>query len=142
MRAGGVLEALEQLLRLELPREALARVLLGGVERAVLRRLCPHCRVPRPLEEAEAACLGAAAGTEIRAPAGCPRCGDGFLGRRTAYGVWPADEALSTWIRVPEAPPPAAGELSLERAVRRAVLAGEVDLEEADPWLSPPLEDR
>ena len=131
VRAGGGLEALEQLLRFEVEREALARSLLGLIERAVLRRLCPHCRGGRVLQAGEAEELGVAEGVEIGVRDACQVCGDGFLGRRAVFGLWPADESLAAWIRAPEAPPvQSQGGLSLAHAVRQAVLEGEVELAE------------
>lgn len=138
MHAATALDGLGQLFRLEIDRPGLTRVLLGVVERAALRRLCSACRAGRPLEPSEAEMLDTDPTTNISAARTCDQCGDGFSGRRYLCGLWPADDALTGWIRAadPQARPPAApAELSLGYAARQAVLDGEVLLEEALPFL-------
>ena len=133
MRAGNIIEAVQKLLEFEIDRAALSRVLLGGTDKAVVRRLCPQCAQRRLLRDEEAARLNAAVGDGVGTPAGCSACGNGFVGRRPVYGLWPADAELAAWIADPQADPPLApiGSESLTAALRRAVLDGEATPEEA-----------
>ena len=136
LRTPGGVEALQLLIGHGLSRDALARTLLGVVERAALRQLCPHCRVRRDASAEEGALLGAlsAAVWEAR---GCEACGDGYLGRRMVYGVWPADGALAEAIRLPDVSAVRLSQLRdesevcMRTAVREAVLAGQVSIEDA-----------
>lgn len=132
------LDGLGQLLRFEMDRQALSRALLGVVERAVMRRLCPACRTSRPPTPEEAALLDVAPEAEIGVAQRCDHCGDGFSGRRYLCGLWPTDDGLAPWIRraAPDSPLPAPPpELSLAAAARQAVLEKDALLEEALPFL-------
>ncbi len=133
IRAGNTTKAVQKLLDFELDRAALGRALLGGIDKAVVRRLCPRCSQCRPLRDEEAAQLGVAIGTEGRTPVGCSVCGDGYVGRRPVYGLWTVDAELTAWIADPQAELPhlPIDSESLTAALRRAVLAGEVTPEEA-----------
>ncbi len=137
MRAGSMIEAVQKLLEFEIDRAALSRVLLGGTDKAVVRRLCPQCTRRRPLQDEEAARLNAAVGDEVGTPVGCSACGNGFVGRRPVYGLWLADAELAAWIGDPQAAPPLppTGPESLTAALRRAVLDGEATPEEALAFL-------
>ena len=133
VRSSGAFNALEQLFRFEIDRETLAAGLAAVVERTVLRRLCPHCRDTRPLEQGEGDQIGLPSATEVGVAKGCERCGDGYLGRRTIYGIWLADKGLTTWIRTEEGrerPPPACGELALAAGIRHALKELEISLED------------
>ena len=136
-RAPGGVEMLLHLVELGLSRDSLARALLGMVERVALRRLCPHCRTSREATSEEAELLGASVPLEVGRSQRCDVCGDGFLGRRVLYGLWPMDEDLGQRIRSLEPPGTALIEwrdrhpLSVKGAVREAVLAGDVLLEDA-----------
>ncbi len=133
MRAGNIIEAVQKLLEFEIDRAALSRVLLGGTDKAVVRRLCPQCAQRRLLRDEEAARLNAAVGDEVGTPAGCSACGNGFVGRRPVYGLWSADAKLAAWVADPQVDPPLppVGAESLTAALRRAVLDGEATPEEA-----------
>lgn len=137
VRAGTMIEAVQKLMEFEIDRSALGRALLGGVDKVVVRRLCPRCAQRRPLRDDEAARLGAVVGDEVGTPVGCSACGDGYVGRRSVYGLWPADTELAAWIADPQADPPLppAGPDSLTAALRQAVLDGEVTPEEALAFL-------
>ena len=43
VRAGNMIEAVQKLIDFEIDRAALGRALLGGIDKAVVRRLCPQC---------------------------------------------------------------------------------------------------
>ena len=137
MRAGNMIEAVQKLLDFEIDRAALGRALLGGVDKAVVRRLCPQCAQRRSLREDELARLGAEVGDEVGTPVGCLVCGDGYVGRRSVYGLWLANAELAAWIADPQTDPPLppAGPESLTAALRRTVLNGEATPEEALAFL-------
>lgn len=79
------------------------RFLIGAtvrlcVAQRLVRRLCGHCRRPRPLLLEEAAALGrpADAGRTVYDPAGCLYCANrGYAGRLGLFELFPVDEALS-----------------------------------------------
>jgi type IV pilus assembly protein PilB len=69
------------------------------VAQRLLRRLCRHCRIPRPLTEEEAVYINhpELAGTTIYEPSGCIYCGDrGYSGR---IGLYELLELSSEWAR-------------------------------------------
>lgn len=136
IRAASGLDGLRQLLSWEIDRHLLSQNLLGVAEWIRLRRLCAHCRERRSLEPHEAREIGVQEGSPVGVRKGCQVCGDGFLGRRTVYGLWRVDRELATWIRTPEASLEQleghlSGDLSLRHTVRQAVLDEEVEWEEA-----------
>ena len=140
MSASSALSALAALVADEVDRRAIANSLLGVVESRAFRRLCPHCRVLRSATDAEIGQTGLDSGAQIAEPQACDRCGDGYLGRRLLFGVWPWDETLAAWLSASEqasepVPMPPAG-LALEQAARQAVLTGEIYWAEALPHLT------
>ena len=143
MRASGGPEAILQLIRFELDRDGLARALLGLVERASLRRLCPHCRVARAVVSEEADRLGIPDTAQLYESPGCDACDDGFLGRRALYGLLQMDGELADLVRSADIPAAALeawrekGALSLPAAVRAALLNGEISPEDAGAFLRP-----
>ena len=86
-----MIEAVQRLLDFEIDRASLGRVLLGGVDKAVVRWLCPQCAQRRPLRDDELVRFGAALSDEVGTPVGCSACGDGYVGRRSVYGLWLAE---------------------------------------------------
>ena len=109
-------------------RQALTRALLGGVERVVVRRLCPQCRVRSRLAAEEAAALGFKTDAAAARAAGCTRCRDGYSGRRAVYGLWHDGPELARALTAGpnERYSSASGEQDFEEAVRGAVVDGEV----------------
>ena len=142
VRAAGGVEALVQLRDYELNRDGLARSLLGLVERMGMRRLCGHCRARRPVEADEAALLDVSEDAAVWEARGCDVCGDGYFGRRMLYGVWVMDESLAALVRSPEGVVEGleawrdSNAFSLGHAAREAVLAGDITVDDARPWLS------
>ncbi|MFT5088155.1 MAG: type II secretory ATPase GspE/PulE/Tfp pilus assembly ATPase PilB-like protein [Candidatus Latescibacterota bacterium] len=137
--ASGNLPALESLASGGSDRQVFVRALLGMVESVALRRLCPHCRTMQPASDDAVEKVNIEPGVAIGEAQGCECCGDGYLGRRLLFGVWPLDEQLVEWASTlePRAVPPAPlGELSLQQAMRLAVLDGEVHWSEALPYLA------
>lgn len=133
VRSVGFVEAVLYLIDLEISRAGLAQVLLGGVERWALRRLCPMCRAIRESSFDERAFLGDSI-TRVFEPQGCDVCGDGFMGWTRRFGIWPVDAALADAVRNLERPGPGTpliewgmhNNLSFVHAVRSAVIDGEV----------------
>jgi len=69
------------------------------VAQRLVRRLCPHCRIPRPLTEREAFALGRPDLTRlvVYEPGGCVYCiGKGYAGRPGLYEMLPLK---SEWAR-------------------------------------------
>ena|GEM_PF-227977 len=69
------------------------------VAQRLVRRLCPHCRIPRPLAEREAFALGRPdlARVTVYEPGGCVYCmGKGYAGRLGLYEMLPLK---SEWAR-------------------------------------------
>ncbi|HWB00849.1 MAG TPA: GspE/PulE family protein [Pirellulales bacterium] len=77
-----------------------ATVRLAAAQRLV-RRLCVHCRRPRPLTTEEAAALNRldAAGQMVYDPVGCLYCANrGYVGRLGLFELFPSDEEVSRQI--------------------------------------------
>ncbi|MBE0434358.1 MAG: Flp pilus assembly complex ATPase component TadA [Methylomicrobium sp.] len=76
-----------------------AAALRLAVAQRLLRRLCKHCRIIRPLTEAEAIALGRIdlAGRSVYEPTGCVYCGNrGYSGR---IGLYELLELRADWAR-------------------------------------------
>ncbi len=77
--------------------------LIGAISRLyiaqrLVRRLCPHCRQPKPLSETEALALSQPerVGQTIYWPGGCRYCaGSGFAGRTGLFELLPFDGRLA-----------------------------------------------
>ena len=116
----------------------LSSSLIGVVAQRLVRLLCPKCKTPHELNEAERAALGIVNGNryEVFAPVGCENCnGTGYYGRSGIYELLLIDETLRTLIH------DSASEHDLEKHARtltpsirddgrRRVLAGDTSLAE------------
>ena len=134
MAADRLPAAVEHLAALGADAPSLTRTLAGGVERVVLPRVCPDCRVVRPISSAEADQLGLDPALSVGQPDGCGRCRDGYAGRRTVYGLWHDGPELAR--RVADSGDQlgyASGELDFKEALRRAVVDGEIAPADAAP---------
>ncbi len=88
--------AITRLLDLGIPPYLAAATLRLVVAQRLVRRLCPHCRRPRPLGALEARALGssAEAGSVAHVAVGCARCKrTGFSGRSGLFECFHLDEA-------------------------------------------------
>ena len=77
----------------------IAAALRLAIAQRLLRRLCTHCRIPRPLTEQEAISIfhPELAGTQVYDPTGCVYCGDkGYAGRIGLYEILELNES---WAR-------------------------------------------
>lgn len=107
-------------------------MLLGGVERVLVRRLCPDCRSPTRLTTDEAPALGVGADATAARPVGCSLCRSGYAGRRAVYGLWSDGPELAARLSAPDEPAPSAsGERDFAEALRNAVIDGEVTAADA-----------
>ena len=82
----------------------LAASLRGVLSQRLVRRLCPHCRVPAVASEADLRALGSAArriGDRAlwAAGTGCDACLKGFMGRVGIFELYMIDEAAQSVIR-------------------------------------------
>jgi general secretion pathway protein E len=116
----------------------LSSSLIGVVAQRLVRLLCPKCKIPHELNEAERAALGVVNGNhyEVFGPSGCEHCnGTGYYGRSGIYELLLIDETLRTLIH------DNASEHDLEHHARtltpsirddgrRRVLAGDTSLAE------------
>jgi general secretion pathway protein E len=78
-----------------------AATLRVSVAQRLVRRICQHCRVPRPLSAAEAKMLGNpnAAGQTVYDPKGCLYCaGRGYTGRLGLFEFMPMDPTMGALI--------------------------------------------
>lgn len=74
----------------------IAAALRLAIAQRLIRRLCRHCRIPRPLTEAEALAIfhTELAGTEVYDPSGCVYCGNkGYAGRIGLYEILELSES-------------------------------------------------
>ncbi|MBM83507.1 MAG: hypothetical protein CMJ78_23355 [Planctomycetaceae bacterium] len=84
-----------------LQRFLIAATLRLAVAQRLVRQLCTHCRMPRPLAAEEATFLGRtdAAGATIYDARGCVYCaGSGFIGRVALIELFDCDEDVSRLI--------------------------------------------
>ncbi|KRD31384.1 type II secretion system protein E [Lysobacter sp. Root916] len=97
--------AITRLLDLGVPHYLVASTLNGVLAQRLVRTLCPHCKRPGPLGEAEWQTLlgiGQAppSGAGAQAPVGCLECRrTGYLGRVGLYELLPITPALRRMIR-------------------------------------------
>jgi len=90
--------AIPRLLDSGIPPDIMAGNIIGIIAQRLLRRLCPHCRVPDWPDAAERVLLGENSGQEqlrlFRAK-GCEHCGfQGYRGRLAIMELLPIDGAL------------------------------------------------
>jgi general secretion pathway protein E len=116
--------ALTRLADMGLDRFLIAATLRLAVAQRLVRRLCAHCRRPRPLAEAEALALGfpEAAGAMVYDAGGCMYCADrGYVGRLGLFELLPFDEAMARLVAE------GAGEGEIVREARRRSVPRLVD---------------
>lgn len=92
--------AVTRLLDLEVPPFLLSSTLVGVMAQRLLRRICPHCKIPAALTADQMAALGVMGATGDRfvgtaAGQGCVQCrGTGYLGRMGIFEVLDFEEKL------------------------------------------------
>lgn len=132
--------AVTRLLDLGVPPYLIKATLLGVVAQRLVRRLCPHCKVPAAVEpEAWAELVGGQLERpgEIRQPVGCLECREtGYLGRLGLYEIMLLTPAIQKLIgdRTDPADVRAQalkdGMISLRMSGAQKIAAGLTDLEE------------
>ena len=124
------------------PSYLIAASLTGAAAQRLVRILCPFCRRPEKTDPQRREQLRQLTGQEIEtiwhAP-GCPRCGGtGCIRRRAVYEIMEADGSIKEMIRrgasVQElrGHQRKAGFLPLKDYAVRLLLAGDIDIEEAE----------
>jgi general secretion pathway protein E len=108
LHTNGAVSAVTRLADMGVAPYLLASALRAVHAQRLVRLLCPHCRVPAPLSEADADALGAPslAGRPVYAasPEGCPHCRAGYRGRTGVHEllVVTPDFAEAVRTRAPE----------------------------------------
>ncbi|MDE2562375.1 MAG: type II secretion system ATPase GspE [Sphingomonadales bacterium] len=115
----------------------LASTLRAVIAQRLVRRLCPQCREPHPVEPAVAAALGLDPGEMVHSAKGCPACGStGFTGRVGVYEALRIDATIRRLIHenadeTAIARHAFADAPTLAKAARRLVREGVTTAEEA-----------
>jgi len=144
--------AITRLLDLGVPHYLLASTINGVLAQRLVRTLCPHCKVPKPLSAAQWGVLADAdealpESPTPYAPAGCLDCRrTGYMGRVGLYELLPLSSRLRGLIRADmdlagfNRAARAEGVRTLRRAGLEKVAAGLTTIEEVLSVLPPPDE--
>jgi type IV pilus assembly protein PilB len=98
MHTNSAASAVTRIIDMGIDRFLVAATLRLAAAQRLVRRLCRHCRKPRPLTSAEAEALGrsAAAGQTVFDALGCMYCANrGYVGRLGVFEMMGVDQALS-----------------------------------------------
>lgn len=90
-----------RLLDMGVERYLVAATLRLAVAQRLVRKLCPHCRAPRPMTQQEALSLGRPelSGSTVYDSQGCVYCaGRGYSGRLALFEMLESDESISKLI--------------------------------------------
>ena len=96
--------AVSRLLDLGVPHFLIQSTVAGIVAQRLVRKLCPHCRKPGPVDASKWKLLtgdfGFPAPSQAMVPVGCPECRKtGFLGRTAIYEMMPISPGLRALIQ-------------------------------------------
>ncbi|MHB8907650.1 MAG: ATPase, T2SS/T4P/T4SS family [Syntrophales bacterium] len=95
--------AIFRLERLGIGRGMMADSVLGIVAQRLIKKLCPHCRVVKPISAEEREQLlpfTADIPSETAYPIGCPKCGGtGYFGREAVYEIIRFDTDVAEMVR-------------------------------------------
>jgi len=150
IHAGGAASAVSRFAGLGLERQALANAVEFAIGQRLVRRLCPHCKRPVELGEAETAMIRETLGKihnpafvmpekwTAFAPQGCPECNSlGYKGRIGLYESITMIPEIQKLIQAPgvtdgeiEAAAISAGMVTMLQDGLLKVIAGETSLEE------------
>ena len=91
--------AVIRLLDLGIPAFLIQSTLIGVLAQRLVRRICPHCKEPFPMEGAELVTLGLEVGTDgpvtLFRGKGCVKCrGTGYLGRTGVVETLPCTDSV------------------------------------------------
>ena len=84
------LNTIERLLDMDVERYLLASSLTGIISQKLARKLCPHCKKLRPVNEYEKSIIKKVTGrdiNQIHSATGCDKCKNGYLGRIAIHEV-------------------------------------------------------
>jgi len=95
--------AIFRLERLGISRGMMADAIVGIVAQRLIKKLCPHCRVVRPIsaeEREQLRLFTAKIPSETAHPVGCPQCGQtGYFGREAVYEIMRFDPEVGEMVR-------------------------------------------
>ena len=95
--------AIFRLERLGISRGMMADAIVGIVAQRLIKKLCPHCRVVRPIsaeEREQLRLFTAEIPSETAHPVGCPQCGQtGYFGREAVYEIMRFDPEVGEMVR-------------------------------------------
>jgi type IV pilus assembly protein PilB len=95
--------AIHRLERLGIGRGMMADAIIGIVAQRLIKKLCPHCRVVRPISAEEREQLRpftAEIPSETAYPVGCAQCGQtGYFGREAVYEIMRFDPEVGEMVR-------------------------------------------
>ncbi len=98
--------AIFRLERLGINRAIMADSILGIVAQRLIKKLCPHCKVIKPISDKERDQLRpfiAEIPPETAHPVGCPQCGQtGYFGREAVYEIILFDPEIVDMVRAEE----------------------------------------
>ncbi|MGB5217751.1 MAG: ATPase, T2SS/T4P/T4SS family [Smithella sp.] len=98
--------AIYRLERLGITRGIMAESIIGIVAQRLMKKLCPHCRVVKPISDQEREQLRpftVELPTETAHPVGCPQCGQtGYFGREALYEMISFDSEIVDMVRAEE----------------------------------------
>ena len=102
LHTNSAIGAIPRLLDIGVLPDIMAGNVIGVIAQRLARRLCPHCKTPRPAEEHEARLLVHAAEVPRPAlfhPVGCARCDfQGYRGRLAIMEILRMDADLDEWV--------------------------------------------
>lgn len=86
MHVGSVFGVVPRLRLLEVDSETIAENLVTVINQRLIRRICPHCKTTRPIEDKERSFFGTDVPAMVSYGTGCDSChGSGYLGRLPVY---------------------------------------------------------
>jgi type IV pilus assembly protein PilB len=139
LHTNSALSSVTRLIDMGVPPYLVAATLRTAIAQRLVRRLCSHCSMPRPLTESEAIALGdgSIAGQPVRTRVGCAYCKrSGYAGRVGLFESFTPDQPMSARIAsgANEMDLAAAarelGATSLRDDARAKVLAGTTSVDE------------
>lgn len=87
VRALDMEDVLRRFSEVDIPTDQLRNWLSVGIERAMVRRLCPDCKTSRDMTGEEKAFWEVETDAHVFEPVGCSRCQNGYLDRRGIFGI-------------------------------------------------------
>jgi hypothetical protein len=71
----------------DIPFDLVLKRLSFGIERVMVRTLCPNCKTARKITESERVIWGQLNDSTVFEPTGCDHCQEGYIGKRTVFGL-------------------------------------------------------